>query len=271
LNVGELANFTQLTIMAETPDVVLMLICMLVAAWAVRYGIKVVTQYSPLFTVISFAILAVSILLVLDQIDLQNFLPMFDLPAIKYVQGTHIITTIPLGELVVFLMITPNVKLPRRDATKYLFGGFALGGINLLFVKLRDIAVLGNMFHLFTLPSLVVLRLVNLGTAFTRMEILFAVVLIMLLFFKITFLYYVSVIAVAQLMKVKSYRRIVLAMGALIVAYGLTMNPNPLQYVASARETTPIVWTLFEILVPLLTYIIAKLRKLPHVSGAKEV
>ncbi len=263
LNLSDMGSFSKLTLMKRTPDVVLIVTCMLVMAWAVKYGIRLITQYSALFVFVAFSILIASVLLVLNQINLQNFLPMFDLPAIKYVQGTHIISTIPFGELVTLLMITPNVKLTRRDTTKYLFGGFTLGWITVLVVISRDIAVLGNTLPIFTLPTLVTLRLVNLGEALSRVEILFAIMLIMLLFFKITFLYYVSVITVAQIMKTKSYRHLILAAGALITAYSFTLYPSPLHHAASAKEITPILWTFFEILMPLLTFVIAKLRKLP--------
>lgn len=102
LNLMDLGNLTKLMILPETPNVVLTVMCLLVSAWAVRHGIKVVVRYSALFAFISYAILAVSVLLALSEANLQNFLPMFDQPVIKYIQGTHIITTIPFGETVVF-------------------------------------------------------------------------------------------------------------------------------------------------------------------------
>lgn len=271
LNVSDLSDFTKLTIMDETPAVVLMIMCILTAALALSYGVRLVALYSPMFSVISFIILAGSFLLLINQIHPEYLLPILDLPPSKYIQGTHIISTIPFGELVVMLMITPNIKLNSCKITKYLYGGFVMGGLNLLLVKIRDITVLGNTFHIFTLPSLVVLRLINLGEAFSRMEILFAVVLIMLLFFKVSFLYYVSVLAMAQLMQVRDYRRLILSMGALIVTYALTLYPNLLLHAASAREIQPMVWTVFEYLIPLLTLIIAKLRKLPQEAPGKEM
>ena len=270
LNLMDLGNLTKLMILPETPNVVLTVMCLLVAAWAVSYGIKVVVRYSVLFAFISYAILAVSVLLALSEVDPQNFLPMFDQPVIKYIQGTHIMTTIPFGETVAFLMITPNVKLSPGDRTKYLFLGFLLGGLTTLVVMLRDVAVLGNTIQLFTLPTLVTLRLINLGAALSRIEILLAITLIMLLFFKITFLYYVSVITIAQLTKIKAYRHLVLAVGALVVAYGPTLYANAVEHTDSARSIEPILWTLFEILLPLLTLVLAKLRKLPKAPLEKE-
>jgi spore germination protein KB len=110
LNLTDLGNFTKLTIMQETPNMVLALMCVLVSAFAVRNGIKLVTRYSTLFAVITFILLSIGIILILNQIKLENFLPMFDQPFGKYVQGIHIISTIPFGELVVLLMIHPYVK-----------------------------------------------------------------------------------------------------------------------------------------------------------------
>lgn len=121
---------------------------------------------------------------------------------------------------------------------------------------IRDIAVLGNTINLFMLPSLVTLRLVNLGVTLSRMEILFAAVLILLLFFKITFLYYITVLAVAQLFKFKNYKYLVLILGALMISYGLMLYPYPVEHVASAQQVIPFIWTPFEILIPLLTFII---------------
>jgi len=268
LNLTDLGKFTKLTIMQETPNVVLVLMCVLVSALAVRNGIKLVTKYSTLFTIITFILLSIGTILMLNQIKLENFMPMFDQPVGKYVQGIHIISTIPFGELVVFLMIHPYVKLSRRDATKYLFLGFGLGVITILVILLLNIGVLGNLLGMFTLPTLVTLRLVNLGMALSRMEILFAVILVMLLFFKITLLYYVSVLATAQLFKVKAYRQLALAAGALLIAYGLTLYPSLVEQAASAQEIVPFLWTPFEILIPLLTFFIAKLRKLPNAKEA---
>lgn len=266
LNLTDLGNFTKIVVMTQTPHTVLTVMCMLVTAWAVRYGIDVVTRYARPFTFVEFFIVAFSILLAVNQIKLENFLPMFDFPAMKYIQGTHIITTIPFGELVTFLMITPNVKLTRRQASRCWYAGVGIGISTLLVVLMRDIAMLGTTLQLFTLPGLVTLRLVRWGEAFSRMEILFAIAVVMLLFFKITFLTYITVIAIAQAMNVREYRHLVLVTGALIITFGLTLYANPVEHTTSAREVEPIIWSLFEVIIPLLTYIVAKLRKLPKVS-----
>lgn len=270
LNLMDMGETTQLAIMGEMPILALVVMCALGCAYTVRHGIKSVTWPSTLFAFTSILIILATLLLTANQMDFQNLLPMLDQPAVNYVQGVHIISTIPFGEIVLITMLNPNVKLTRKDSKKYIFGGFILGAVTLFAVVLRDIAVLGNTIHLFAQPSLITLRMVRLGEALSRVEILFAIVLVMLLFYKIAILYYVSVMCVAQLFEAKNYRRLVAVTGALIIAYGLTLYPNMVEHVESAQKTTPVIWTFFEMIVPLVTLIIAKARKLPAAAKAKE-
>ena len=264
LNVLDLGDSTRITVMTETPYLVLALICVLVAVWAVRNGLMVVVRYAPLFSFVELGILALNIILLANQMDIMNLLPIFDMPVIEYVHSTHLAITILFGELVVFLMFTPSVKAAPKSVTKYWFGGAGVGMLALFLTEVRDIAVLGSSISMFNLPGLMVMRLVNMGETLSRMEILFSVALMMLMFFKITVLCYVSTIAVAQLFNVSAYKRLALIMGILIVVYAPTLYHNFAEHVLAARESVPIILTPFEIIIPLLTLIVAKVRKLPQ-------
>ncbi len=268
LNLSDLGAFARETLMEETPNTVLVVVCILVAAMAARQGIRAVAWYSALYMVVSFTLIAVSVLLLLSRFRLENFLPMFDQPFSKYLQGIHIIATIPFGELIAFLMVTPNVDFSKRDVTRSLFLGFVLGALTIAAVVARDTAVLGNTLHMFALPSLVALRMVQLGEALTRMEILFGIVLIILLFVKITFLLYVSVLSLAQLTGARSYKHLTLISAAFIVAYGQTLYSDQLRHALSAQEIVPIAWTFFEFLLPLVALGVTLIRKLPKKKEA---
>jgi len=133
----------------------------------------------------------------------------------------------------------------------------------LLIVILRDTAVLGNVLHLFTLPGLITLRLVNIGATLSRMEIIFAAALMMLLFFKITLLLYISVRAISSLFELTTFKNLTLIVGVFLAFYAVTLFIDPVLHAQSAQKSVVIVWTLFEILIPILTLIIALFRKLP--------
>ncbi len=260
LNVSDLTAFAKISVMTETPNIVLSLMSLLVVAMAVRGGARVITRYSAFFTFIQFIIVGLSVILLLNQVNFGNFLPMFEQPALKYIQTSHIITTIPIGELVVILMFGPNVKMSGKQATKCWFYGVGMGIAVFLVVMLRDIAILGNTLQLFTLPGLVSLRMVNAGPAIARVEILFVVALIMLIFFKVCILCYTTVMTICQTLRIKHFKHIVLPVTLLMLFYIQTIYPNNVAHTVSARTVEPIIWSLFEILIPITMLVIVSFK-----------
>lgn len=261
-NLSSLGVFIRQTILVETPTIATISACMLICAFAVWKGLKVVTWYSTVFAIISYGLTALGIILMFQIMNFNNFLPMLDQPVAKYVQSTHIMTTIPYGELVIFLMVSPYVAPGKQRMRAYLIGGFLLGCATVLAVVARDTAVLGSAGFLFAQPSFETLRLVNIGQALNRMEIMFAIVLIVLFFFKIALLYYISALATAQLLHLKAYHPLVLIIGALIIAYATFIYPSTDTRAALGREILPILWLLFEFFLPLLVLAVGRARGL---------
>lgn len=266
-NIRDIGALVKQTIMVDTPGIVIMVVCILVCAYGIYYGLRVITRYAMVFSLLAIAILIVGTLLTINQWELDNFLPIFYQTPLHYIQGTNQVLTIPFGEIVVFLMISPQVKRGKKGILRYLLGGLVIGAVNVLIVVARDIAVLGNTITLFTLPSFETLRMVTLTQALSRMEILFTVVLIMLLFFKIMLLYYISVLALAQLLKMQSYKPLILIFGAFLTAYSFVIHTSTAQHAMFSREYAPILWAFFEYVMPLMTLIAGRLRGLPQKSG----
>ncbi len=263
--------FIRQTILVETPTIVTVIFCMLFCAYAVSKGLKVVTRYVPVFTLMGYILTALGIAFTLKLMNFNNFLPILTMPAGKYLQSMNILTTIPFGELVVFLMIAPYVSPGKKSRGAYLFGGFLLGCITILAVTLRDTAVLGNVGLLSAQTSFETLRMVNIGSALNRMEIVFAIVLIMQMIFKVMFLYYVTVLATAQLFKLKSYHPLVLIMGALITVYSAFAFPSTVERTMLGREVLPIFWLLFELLLPLVLLVAGRVRGLHKSSKPRSM
>jgi spore germination protein KB len=261
LNLRDLGGFVNKSIMILTPNTVIISIFIILCAWSVYYGLEVVTRYSIVFTIISTAILIVSILATFNIMNFENFLPIFHQPVNSYIHGTHIISTIPFGELVVFLMIAPNVEGKEKGLAKYFYGGFFIAALLILLVILRDTAVLGNMLEFLSLPSFEALRLATLFETISHIEILFAVLLILFLFFKISILFYTSILAVSHFFKIKSYRPLILPASALIVVYSITIFENVIMHTTISRGTTPFFWAFIEMILPFITLMVSYIKK----------
>ena len=264
LNTRDMGQLVKQTIMVETPPVVLTTICLLVCAYAIYHGIHVVMRYSVVFTVLALFIAVTASLLTLNLWNLDHFLPLLNQPPMRYVQSFHISATIPSGELLGFLMIIPHVKQTKKGLTRYFLGGYAIGSLTILAIVVRDTAVLGNLVSFFNMPPFETQRMASLGEGLTRMEILYIIVMIVLLFFKILVHFYATVTATAQFLKLKSYHPIVLVMGALFIAYAIFVFTSSTRHSALGLERTATLWTFLSVILPLLTLVTAALRKLPQ-------
>lgn len=261
LNLSDLSEFVKATIMPKTPLIVVSFTFLLTSAWGIYGGgMRQMVKYGFLMTMICLFVVIASILLTLNVMEFDNFLPILDLNPKKYIQATNIVVTIPICEIVIFLMTTNQVRTGKHGYFPYIFGGVAIGCFTILLVIMRDIAVLGNTISLFSLPSFETLRMVSVTQTLSRMEIVFAFILISLLFFKVTWLYYVSVLSAAHVFRFQDHRRLILLTGALVVASGFILYPNPLAHNESGQKIAPLLWPVFEIILPILTLAIAKFR-----------
>lgn len=261
LNLRDMAGFINLSFLPMTPPLVIYAVFIAVCALAVYSGLETVTRYSAAFVFTGFGILVFSILLTLNVMDLDNFLPVLEQPFLTYIRGGHITMTIPFGETVVFLMLVPNTECNKKYG-RYLFGGVLIGGLSMLLASLRDIAVLGSSMTLFIQPSFVVLEMASFTEAVSRLEILFGIVLTILYFFKVAFLFYVTVLTFAELFGLTSYRRLVLLTAVLLPLYSLFIFPSAMEHAESGKTYVPFLWLLLETLLPLITLILACVRKI---------
>src|SRR5690606_31339226 len=97
----------------------------------------------------------------------------------------------------------------------------------------------------------------------SRMEILFAIVLLILQFFKVSLLCYFTTVAIAQFFGMKKYKNLTILVCLLILLYALIIYPDPVSHAQSARRVTPIIGSFFEFLIPFLLIIVAKIRGFP--------
>jgi len=259
LNSRDVGNFVVGYIMPETPIIALLIMFVFICSWAVRSGIETMVSYSFLFVVISYIVIIFIFLLLIGEMNFNNFFPAFTLPAIKYVQGTHIVAAIPFSEIVVFLMIVPCLDNQKKVAESFL-AGLLIGGITLLAVIIRDIATLGNMISFVTLPSYETVKLIDIAHIITRMEVLYAIELLVLQFFKVSILYYATVLGIAQVFNLRSYKPYILTVGIIIISLSIVVFDSPMENAFWGSTVAPVYSSIFQLLFPGVALITSLIR-----------
>jgi len=245
LNTKDVGNFVSGYVLPESPGPVVLVMFVFICAWAVRKGVSTMLRYGFLFTIMSVLFLGFSIIFLIKDMHFGNFLPFLHLPIATYLQSINIITIIPFCEIVVFFMIFPHIDQPKKLKKSVLFG--LLIGATMLFL-------------IISMPSYESVRIINISNVITRTEILFAIAFLVLLFFKISIIYYAIVITLARIFKLRTYRPIVYVTGIIIIVYALITFDSPMENAFWGSNVAPIFSSLFEVLLPLITLIIAQIR-----------
>lgn len=262
VNLMYIGDFTLTYLLPETPMWVVLLMFTFVCNWAVRHGLEVIARINPLFVIASIFITFLTIILLIKDMEPTNLLPILDVPILNFIQGVHLMISIPFLEIVIFLLFIPCANQPNQIKRSMLFG-FCLGGIYLLITVLRNTMVLGPLLTLLSTPSYESIRIIDVGGVLTRLEVLFAFVLIIMLFIKTSLLYYSTVLGLAQILCLHSYLPLVIPVGILAICFSIiTYRPFVVQ-IDTSLNVWPFIVFPFEVLFPLLTLVIAKLRKLP--------
>ena len=268
LNVATISRFMVLFVMPETSLMVVMAMFVFVCVYSVRKGLETMTRYSAFFVIIAATYTAVNSMLLLQQMKLSNFFPLFVSPLIKYVQATHIIAIVPLCEIMTFMMLFPNVK-KGKSIKKPVFLGLTFGAMAHLVTISRDTAVLGALSAYLELPSFEAIRLINIANTLTKVEIFYIFLLIILQFFKTSVLLYATAKSVEQIVGLSSYKMLTPVIGALAVGFAFIAFSSQVDNAYWGQNIAAHYSTFFEVILPVITLIVAVVRK--SCKGQKEV
>jgi spore germination protein KB len=258
-NTRDLGDFVKSSILPGTPLTVIFIIFISVCAWAVHKGPVNMTRYGMLVAVMAMFAILLNTVLLFNKTEIKNLQPAFELPIKNYLIGAHIVTMLPFCEIIAFMMFIPymhkSVNFGR--AAK---GGLIIGGVLLLIIVLRDIMVLGQYNTISSMPTYSTIRLVDIGDVLTRLEIVYAVILMSLLFFKVCIVYFAAVSGFSRLFHIDSYQIFVCIFSVLIVIYAAALFVTVSEHIKWNITAAAMYSTFFILILPVLTLIVSFVR-----------
>lgn len=259
LNTYDVHSFIIGTMMPDTPSPVLALIFIAVPVLLVRKGMDSIARTAAIFCFIVAVSFLIFSFLELEDMHPEYILPILHMPVENFIQGTHTILVLPFCELIVFAMIIPSVD-DQKKVPKCFLLGYSFGALSLLFFVLIEIFVLGHAIEYFSLPGFEVVRLINLADVISRMETLYALVLYILRFFKVSVLIYACSLAFAQTTGMTEYRPFASVIAVLAALISLFVMESAAVNAEWGTETAAIYSTFFNIVVPFLALAVYLIR-----------
>lgn len=268
-NTRDIGDFVKGMLLPATPIMVIFVLFIIICAWAVRKGPVVMTRYGFLLSFVVIAAILFNTMLLVNKINLKNILPMVTLPLKNYLIGAHVVTMLPFCEIMAFMMYIPFLGKPESFG-QALRGGLYIGASTLMLVVLRDTVVLGNMITVFSMPVFSSIRLIDVGDILTRLEIVYAVILMMMLFFKVSIVYFATVSGISKLFNLDSHHSFIIVIGALITIYAIASFPAMWEHIQWNLTTAATYSSFFLLVLPAVTLVVSTARDYKQSMAMKQ-
>ncbi|NRD79331.1 GerAB/ArcD/ProY family transporter [Bacillus sp. BRMEA1] len=252
------------TIYTNTPIFFLMTLLMLSVVYAILKGFEVIARVGELYFGVVYIMAIVGFFLIIFSglLHLDNLKPILEngwKPVIKTVLKDTL--TFPFGEMVVFTMLLPYLKQPKK-AKIVCISGMILSGINFTIATIINIATLGvALFARSPYPLLSTISKIELASFIERLDVLFMLYLMIAGFIKVAVFFYAAVIGTTDLFQLKDHRKISFPMGILILLTAMMIAPNYSEHIEEGLRIVPIYlhWP-FQIIIPFLLLVVAIIR-----------
>lgn len=257
-----ISDFLNLSVLPETPEWFINLTFMIVVIYGVLLGIETIARTGEILFGWAALVIGIVLIALFNQFNFQNFEPFLYDGWIRPIKGVYPILGFPIAEFVFITTVFPLVRQEDRKKLrkKLKLSVFAIAFVSTL-ITIFLVAVMGvqeasrSPFAVYDMA-----KNINIEEILVRVEILVAMVWIGTVFMKLALCVYVLTVLTAQMLKLSTYRPLVIPYAFVIVPISLMVYRNA----AHAHEFGIGVWTVYSLLhgcvVPLLLLVVAVIR-----------
>lgn len=239
-------RFTQLTALSKTPQLLLPLLLLLLAAWGLKSGLEVVARgasmlfYFVIITFLYFVIFGVPLL------DVRNITPVLADGILRPARSALSIFTNQFGDTLLLFAVYPSIRrAPNRRRT--MICAMLCAGIFAAVIALITVLTIGgNQTGAEFFPVFTILSIRNIGGYIRHMEILTSIAMTFFVFIRATLCLYFIANACSHLFSARGYQRILTPI-ALLIASGTQLLYWDMMSLRARIESN---WNLY-ILIPL--------------------
>lgn len=183
------AQFINIDILIEVPIWVPILLMALVCWYGSSQGVRFFGATAPILCVGFFLLLILLTAFLFPLLQPRFLFPMLNGTLEEYLMPVLIPFVMPFGELICMTVFMGKVQVDsqrKMPLAKHFFRGFLLGFVFVLVVLLRDTLVLGPFASILSYPAYEVIRFASIGSVVTRIESIFNLPFLFILFFRIS-------------------------------------------------------------------------------------
>lgn len=213
--------------LVKTPEWVLIVVFTVIACYALYLGIEPLARTNSIILAILLVSITIMCLFVIKDVHLDNFTPVLAVPVGRIVFGA-LAPSSWFTECAVILMLVPFLadkkKAARATAYAVVIIFFFMFLVTICAIGVFGSDVVARM--VFPTFSLVRITRFELVAMFDRIDVLFLMVWVAGMYFKLITFFYVGTLAFAQLFGLPSYRTLIIPGGILLTVLSLNSWNN---------------------------------------------
>ncbi|MBM4765139.1 GerAB/ArcD/ProY family transporter [Bacillus sp. B15-48] len=250
--------------MPETPLLALNILFVLTICYVLYLGFEVFARTSEVLIVvlIVFGLIGNVFVFFSGNVDLNHLRPFLE-DGWKPILTTvfPLLSVFPFGELIVFAMLLPYLNRPEL-AKKVSLSAIITSGLVLSWTMGLNISVLGiEDVERSTFPLLSTIGKVNLFEFIQRLDAIVVFTFLITMFFKTSIYFYVALIGIVDLFKLKNHQPMVLPVGVILILVSMLMASNYTEHTEESRNIEPYFLDLpIMVIIPLLMLFVTLIR-----------
>ncbi|MCQ6557408.1 GerAB/ArcD/ProY family transporter [Paenibacillus mendelii] len=259
LTLRNVGDFMTTQVLPETPIEAIHIFFLCVVILGIRYGLEPVARTAELlfpFVILSFLLL---VILIAPQIEFKNILPVMENGMKPVLRAAIPHIAFPFLEPIILILLFPYINR-SQESGKALFTGMVIAGVVMIVITVLAVLVLGINTGRLAYPSYILGRKINIGHFLQRIEIMMALIWMITNFIRLTLLFYISAMSIAQTFKVKDFRFLTFPLAIIIFILSIETIPNSV-YLQELVKIWPWYALTFALGFPLLLLGVAVLRK----------
>lgn len=254
------SEFIQITELAETPQLPVMILFILIAVYFAKSGIKTIGKFGMVLLPIVLLVLLATFIFALRNIDFTNLMPIMNHSPKVIFSGSFQIFSFPFGETVLFLALAGSIKKGDNPYKIYLFG-VIIALILLLLAFIRNIGTLGSaLLEAEYFPSYSTTRIIEFSSFLERIESSTSMNLTLNGIIKLTVCVVAATKGLTNLFNMKDYKQMLFPTSLLIMAIGAILYTSTMQMMEFIKVYY-IYAIPFQIIIPIAIWIVAEIKK----------
>lgn len=262
------SEFVHVVNMPETPVIAISSFIVATLAYILQKRLYVLARVSKfVFPILCLAV-AMTVVLSYHNMHFNNLKPMFQITPAELLKGVSMAFALPYGQVVACVPMMERMNR-KEEIFATLLKGIIWGFVVMFAANMRNLLVLGYSSGVYAFPSYEAVSVIQLGTFFTRIEVLIGINLMLAGFVKAGVLVFSSCDGLTKIFGFRDTVPLVVPVSLLLLTMAMVVHRDAVEMFRWLGNYFDLFTLPFHVFLPILVLLVGTVRKKLEKRGSK--